>query len=88
VFAANGGRVIFAGWNSFGYGSMIAIAHGPFITLYGHLSQINVSCGQDVAPGQQIGGVGNTGNSSGPHLHFEIRYLDSAQDPAFTINFN
>lgn len=87
VGAANGGRVIFAGWNSFGYGYTVVLAHGPFTTLYGHLSSINVSCGQDVAPGQIIGGVGSTGNSSGDHLHFEIRFNDAPQDPAFTISF-
>lgn len=85
VYAANGGRVIFAGWNSFGYGYTVVLAHGPFTTLYGHLSAYNVSCGQDVAPGQQIASVGNSGNSSGPHLHFELRYLDSPTNPAVTI---
>lgn len=87
VRAANGGRVIFVGWNSFGYGTTIVLAHGPFTTLYGHLSGYNVFCGQDVAPGQVIGAVGSTGNSSGPHLHFEIRYLDAPQDPGYTIGF-
>ena len=88
VLAANGGRVIFAGWNDYGYGYTIVLAHGPFTTLYGHLSEIYVSCRQDVSPGQIIGGVGNTGNSSGPHLHFEIRYgTDSPQDPSYTFSF-
>ena len=88
VYAANGGRVIFAGWNDYGYGYTIVLAHGPFLTLYGHLSEIHVGCRQNVQPGQLIGGVGNTGNSSGPHLHFEIRYgVDSPQDPSYTIAF-
>ena len=87
VKAANGGRVIFAGWNSYGYGYTVVLAHGPFTTLYGHLSQIYVGCGADVAPGQTIAGVGNTGNSSGAHLHFEIRYNDAASDPSATIPF-
>jgi murein DD-endopeptidase MepM/ murein hydrolase activator NlpD len=87
VKAANGGVVIFAGWNSFGYGSTIVLSHGPFTTLYGHLSTINVGCGQVVNAGQVIGGVGSTGNSSGPHLHFEIRYLDAPQNPTATIAF-
>lgn len=87
VMAANGGRVIFAGWNSFGYGNTIVLAHGPYTTLYGHLDGFNVGCGQDVAPGQIIGYSGNSGNSSGPHLHFEIRYNDIPTNPASTIGF-
>lgn len=87
VKAANGGVVIFAGWNSWGYGNTIVLSHGPFTTVYGHLSSINVSCGQQVSSGQVIGGVGSSGNSSGPHLHFEIRYLDVPQNPTATIAF-
>ncbi len=87
VKAANGGVVIFAGWNSWGYGNTVVLSHGPFSTLYGHLSSINVGCGQAVSAGQVIGGVGSTGNSSGPHLHFEIRYLDAPQNPTATIPF-
>ncbi len=87
VKAANGGVVIFAGWNNWGYGNTIVLSHGPFTTVYGHLSSVNVACGQIVSTGQVIGGVGNTGNSSGPHLHFEIRYLDAPQNPSATIAF-
>jgi murein DD-endopeptidase MepM/ murein hydrolase activator NlpD len=64
--------VIFAGRNTFGYGLAVVISHGPYSTLYAHLSIINVSCGQVVSTGQQIGGVGQTGRATGPHLHFEI----------------
>lgn len=87
VKAANGGVVIFAGWNSFGYGNTIVLSHGPFSTVYGHLSGINVGCRQVVSAGQVIGAVGSTGNSSGPHLHFEIRYLDVPQNPVATLPF-
>lgn len=87
VKAANGGVVIFAGWNNWGYGNTIVLSHGPFTTVYGHLSSINVGCGQLVSSGQVIGGVGSSGNSSGPHLHFEIRYLDVPQNPTATIAF-
>ena len=87
VYAANGGAVIFAGWNSYGYGYTIVLAHGPFTTLYGHLSAINVGCAQYVSAGQPIGAVGSSGNSSGPHLHFEIRYMDLPQDPTYTMPF-
>ncbi len=87
VYAANSGVVIFNGWNSWGYGTMVVLAHGPYLTLYGHMSGTTVGCGQIVTVGQQIGMVGNTGNSSGPHLHFEIRYGQTPQDPTATIGF-
>jgi murein DD-endopeptidase MepM/ murein hydrolase activator NlpD len=87
VSAALGGTVIFRGWNNWGYGYLIVLAHGPITTVYGHLSEIYVSCGQSVAPGTVIGGVGNTGNSSGPHLHFEIRFSDIPTDPTGTMAF-
>jgi murein DD-endopeptidase MepM/ murein hydrolase activator NlpD len=91
VRAANGGRVIFAGWNSFGYGYAIAIIHGPNMTVYGHLSEVWVRCGQDVTHGEVIGLSGNTGQSSGPHLHFEIRGRSGNTfiplNPAGTIGF-
>jgi len=89
VKAANSGRVIFSGWNSFGYGYMIALVHGPTITIYAHLSEFYTNCGDDVVAGQVIGATGNTGNSSGPHLHFEIRGTtnNATQDPAGIIAF-
>lgn len=87
VMAANTGRVIFAGWSTWGYGNLVALSHGPFITLYAHLSSYNVSCGQIVNMGQVIGGVGSTGNSSGDHLHFEIKYNGVSGDPSSTIPF-
>ncbi len=85
VRAANSGAVIFAGWNSWGYGNLIVLVHGPFLTLYGHLSSIAVRCGQLIPAGSVIGGVGTSGNSSGPHLHFEIRYGQTPQDPCATL---
>lgn len=87
VRAANGGVVIFSGWNSYGYGYTVVLSHGPFTTVYGHLSRIDVRCRQLVGAGQVVGGLGNSGNSTGPHLHFEIRYLDRPQNPAATIGF-
>jgi murein DD-endopeptidase MepM/ murein hydrolase activator NlpD len=74
IRAANGGRVVFAGWNTFGYGYMVALAHGPTMTVYAHMMEggVAVSCGQLVGAGGIIGYVGSTGNSSGPHLHFEV----------------
>ena len=87
VKAANGGTVIFAGWNSWGYGNTVVLSHGPFSTLYGHMSAIYAHCGQVVSTGTVIGAVGSSGNSSGPHLHFEIRYLDTPQNPTATLPF-
>ena len=87
VSAALGGNVIFRGWNSFGYGYLIVLAHGPFITMYAHLSDIYVACGQSVSPGTVIGAVGSTGNSSGPHLHFEVRFNNVIQDPTTILPF-
>ena len=74
IFASDSGVVIYAGSISGGYGNLVAIDHGnSYLTLYAHLSSINVSCGQSVFRGSVIGGCGSTGNSTGPHLHFEVR---------------
>jgi len=84
IYAANGGPILYAGWNNWGYGNTVVIGHGAFSTLYGHMSSIVVRCGQSVAAGQVIGYVGSTGNSSGPHLHFELRYLNQPRNPSAT----
>lgn len=82
VYATDAGVVVYAGWNNYGYGNMIMIDHGNnFQSLYGHLSAINVGCGQSVGQGDVIGAIGTTGHSSGPHLHFEIRSLSSFVNP-------
>ena len=74
IVAVDGGVVVYAGWNDYGYGNMIMIDHGNgWQSLYGHLSQINVHCGQGVSQGENIGLMGSTGNSTGPHLHLELR---------------
>jgi LysM repeat protein len=85
VHAAGGGTVVFAGWNSYGYGNVVVIAHGPVFTIYGHLSAYRVSCGQSVSAGNIIGAVGSTGNSSGSHLHFEMR--DANWNPVNPTNY-
>ncbi len=88
VYAAGAGTVVYAGWSDGGYGNVVVIAHGSTFSLYGHLSRITVRCGQQVSAGTQVGAVGNTGNSSGPHLHFEIRDVDwNLQDPRNYIAF-
>ncbi len=74
VYAADAGLVIFAGWSELGYGNVIVIDHGNgYKTLYAHLSQVSKYCGAKVQSGQLIGLAGNTGNSTGGHLHFEVR---------------
>lgn len=81
IFAAAGGRVTFAGQKS-GYGNAIEITHGNgILTRYAHLSRIGVKVGQKVAAGTTIGGLGSTGRSTGPHLHFEVRINDRAVNP-------
>ena len=86
VFAADTGTVTFAGWNIYGYGNLIVVNHGNgYETFYAHLSGINVFPGQVVYQGNVIGSVGNTGNSSGPHIHFEIRTSGNQDDPCWYI---
>lgn len=81
VLAADGGTVINSGWSG-GYGNCIIIDHGKGNkTLYAHMSKLLVSTGQTVAQGQTIGLVGSTGNSTGPHLHFETYVNGSRVDP-------
>jgi murein DD-endopeptidase MepM/ murein hydrolase activator NlpD len=73
IYASDSGVVVFAGWSTVGYGRMVVIDHGNgWQTLYAHLSQIKVACGQGVLQGSVIGLAGSTGNSTGPHLHFEM----------------
>jgi murein DD-endopeptidase MepM/ murein hydrolase activator NlpD len=73
IGAADGGTVSSAGWNNWGYGYRVVIDHGNgYATTYNHLSVISVRPGQVVAKGQRLGLMGSTGNSTGPHLHFEI----------------
>lgn len=68
--------------NNVGYGKCVRIDHGNgYVTIYAHLSQINVVAGQIVQAGDIIGITGNTGNSTGPHLHFEVRLNGSPIDP-------
>jgi murein DD-endopeptidase MepM/ murein hydrolase activator NlpD len=81
VTAAAGGTVISAGWNG-GYGNAVQISHGGgLVTHYAHLSSIEVSVGQTVERGELIGLVGSTGNSTGPHLHFEVLLNGQPSNP-------
>jgi murein DD-endopeptidase MepM/ murein hydrolase activator NlpD len=73
VRAGGGGTVIFAGWKSNGGGYQVWIAHGSNLyTTYNHMSAVLVGRGQHVGRGQQVGRVGQSGNATGPHLHFEV----------------
>lgn len=87
IVAADSGKVIKAGYGNYGtgyggYGNVVAIDHGGgYSTLYGHMSRVAVSAGQYVTKGQVIGYVGSTGQSTGPHLHFEIRVNGVAKNP-------
>lgn len=73
IYAADSGVVVYAGWNDWGYGNVVVIDHGTgWQTLYAHLSQLYVGCGNSVSQGATIAAMGSTGRSSGPHLHFEL----------------
>lgn len=81
VYATGDGVVNSAGWES-GYGNAIVINHGyNYTTRFAHLSKILVRPGQTVKRGDLIGAVGNTGKSTGPHLHYEVRYKGQPQNP-------
>ena len=82
VYAPAKGVVVFAGYKQ-GYGNVIVVDHGyELSTLYGHLSEIMVSPQQKINRGEVIGAVGNTGNSSGSHLHYEVRISNVPVDPS------
>lgn len=82
IVAADDGVVVYSGWANGGYGITVMIDHGNgFQSLYAHMLYTTVSCGSSVGQGTQIGVVGSTGNSTGPHLHFEIRYMGLNDNP-------
>lgn len=82
VYAADSGVVVYAGWNNWGYGNVIVINHGNgWQTLYAHLNTLDVGCGQSMSQGNLIGAIGETGNASGSHLHFEMMYNGTKVNP-------
>lgn len=86
VFASDSGVVVYAGGISGGYGNMVMIDHGNgYQTLYAHLSSIATRCGASVYQGNVIGYAGSTGNSTGPHLHFEVRYMGGFLNPHYVL---
>jgi murein DD-endopeptidase MepM/ murein hydrolase activator NlpD len=83
IVATAAGVVASADWYG-GYGLCVTVDHqNGYVTLYGHMSQIAVSAGQQVQPGQPLGRVGSTGSSTGPHLHYELRRDGYAVNPGF-----
>lgn len=87
IYAAADGVVISAGWNPGGYGYFVQIDHlNGYQTVYGHMSTVFAAEGQTVTRGQLIGAVGTTGNSTGDHCHFEVRYMGICYDPELFIN--
>lgn len=81
VFATADGKVVEAGRQG-GYGNCVDISHGyNYLTRYAHLSEILVKQGQEVKRGEMIGKVGSTGKSTGPHLHYEVRFKNEPQNP-------
>jgi murein DD-endopeptidase MepM/ murein hydrolase activator NlpD len=81
ALAVSSGRVSFVGWDG-GYGNLVRVRHaGGVETFYAHLSATSVRVGQQVETGEQVGAVGTTGNSTGPHLHLEVRVDDQPHDP-------
>ncbi len=81
VYATAEGTVVHAGWES-GYGNMVEIRHEfGLATRYGHLSKVRVEVGQRVSRGDRIGDMGNTGRSTGTHLHYEVRTGGTAVNP-------
>lgn len=81
IIAPADGTVLEAGWKN-GYGQQVVIDHGHGLTTrYGHLSKIEVTTGQNIRRGEEMGQVGSTGRSTGPHLHYEVRIDDVAVNP-------
>ena len=86
VYASDSGVVVFSGWATGGYGYMVMVDHGNgYQTVYAHLSTITALCGQSVGAGQTIAFGGSSGNSTGPHLHFEVRLNGGFVNPWFVL---
>jgi murein DD-endopeptidase MepM/ murein hydrolase activator NlpD len=85
ILSCMGGTVVRAGWDPWGLGLHVRIDHGiGYETVYGHMSRLDVSYGENVKRGQIIGLMGSTGRSTGPHVHYMVKYNGIAQDP---LNF-
>ncbi|MCK4664480.1 MAG: M23 family metallopeptidase [Bacteroidales bacterium] len=85
IYSTGDGVIIKAGYSRGGYGKRVIIDHGfGYKTLYGHMNKIDVKKGQKIKRGDVIGTIGNTGRSTAPHLHYEVRYKNKAVNP---VNF-
>ena len=83
IYAVDSGVVVYSGWSDWGYGNLVVIDHGNgWVSAYAHLNDVYVYCGQSVFQGATIGPMGSTGNSTGPHLHFELSINGGKVNPA------
>jgi murein DD-endopeptidase MepM/ murein hydrolase activator NlpD len=86
VKATMDGKVVYAGWNNEGYGNLVIVKNGPYRTYFAHLSKFTVKVGDTVKAGQKVALSGSTGNSTGPHVHYEVRKNGNQIDPtSFTL---
>lgn len=84
IYATGNGKVRIAAYNRYGYGNEVMIDHGfSYVSIYAHLDKIYVKKGDEVKKGQLIGSLGNTGRSTGPHLHYEIRKNNKPVNPMY-----
>jgi murein DD-endopeptidase MepM/ murein hydrolase activator NlpD len=82
VWSVDNGVIVYSGWSYNGYGNLVVVDHGNgWQSLYAHLNDISVGCGESVYQGTVLGSLGTTGNSSGPHLHFELIFGSSKVNP-------
>lgn len=86
IYSSDAGVVVFTGWANGGYGYAVVVDHGNgYQTLYAHLSSVSLPCGAGVGAGSVIGAAGSTGNSTGTHLHFEVRLNGGFVNPWFVL---
>ncbi|NJN44019.1 MAG: peptidoglycan DD-metalloendopeptidase family protein [Anaerolineae bacterium] len=86
IFSSDAGVVVFAGWANGGYGNTVMVDHGNgYQSLYAHLNSVAVGCGASVSAGSTVGYAGSTGNSTGAHLHFEVRLNGGFINPWFVL---
>jgi murein DD-endopeptidase MepM/ murein hydrolase activator NlpD len=81
VLATHSGQVTYAGWSSIGYGWLVVVQNGPYITYYAHNSSLKVEMSQNIQAGAVLALSGASGRASGPHVHYETRINDVPVDP-------